>query len=132
MWVVVDGLEVGREELEMATFAKPSAKQSGEPTLPWSHISLIYCHITIIGYDISQIRLHPHGYASEQHKEWHIKYLIDLEWACELPIEMQNPPHCHHNWPPVPRVVMLNTHRVFSQDALLTEGRKEVLLRMLN
>ncbi|KAL9126776.1 MAG: hypothetical protein Q9217_004224 [Psora testacea] len=26
-------------------------------------------------------------------EEWHIKYLIDLEWACSLPIEMQNPPH---------------------------------------
>ena len=25
--------------------------------------------------------------------EWHIKYLIDLEWACSLPIEMQNPPY---------------------------------------
>ena len=26
-------------------------------------------------------------------EEWHIKYLIDLEWACSLPMEMQNPPH---------------------------------------
>ena len=26
-------------------------------------------------------------------EEWHIKYLVDLEWACSLPMEMQNPPH---------------------------------------
>lgn len=26
-------------------------------------------------------------------KEWHVKYLIDLEWACSLPMKMQNPPH---------------------------------------
>ena len=26
-------------------------------------------------------------------EEWHIKYLIDLEWACSRPIEMQNPPY---------------------------------------
>ena len=26
-------------------------------------------------------------------KEWRIKYLIDLEWGCTLPMEMQNPPH---------------------------------------
>lgn len=25
--------------------------------------------------------------------EWNIKYLIDLEWACSLPIEMQHPPY---------------------------------------
>ena len=25
-------------------------------------------------------------------KEWNIKYLIDLEWACSLPIEMLHPP----------------------------------------
>lgn len=25
--------------------------------------------------------------------EWHIKYVIDLEWACSLPMEMQKPPH---------------------------------------
>ena len=26
-------------------------------------------------------------------EQWNVKYLIDLEWACSLPIEMQNPPH---------------------------------------
>jgi hypothetical protein len=26
-------------------------------------------------------------------KTWHIKYIIDLEWACTLPIEMLAPPH---------------------------------------
>ena len=26
-------------------------------------------------------------------EEWHIKYLIDLEWACSLPMEMQSPPY---------------------------------------
>lgn len=26
-------------------------------------------------------------------EEWHIEYLIDLQWACSLPMEMQNPPH---------------------------------------
>ena len=26
-------------------------------------------------------------------KDWHIKYLVDLEWACSLPVEMQNPPY---------------------------------------
>ena len=26
-------------------------------------------------------------------EEWHVKYIIDLEWACSLPTEMQNPPH---------------------------------------
>lgn len=26
-------------------------------------------------------------------EEWHIKYLIDSEWACSLPMEMQSPPH---------------------------------------
>ena len=26
-------------------------------------------------------------------EEWHIKYIIDLEWACSLPMEMQNPPY---------------------------------------
>ncbi|KAL9131472.1 MAG: hypothetical protein Q9217_000620 [Psora testacea] len=26
-------------------------------------------------------------------EEWHIKCLIDLEWACSLPMEMQSPPH---------------------------------------
>lgn len=25
--------------------------------------------------------------------DWNVKYLIDLEWACSLPIEMQHPPH---------------------------------------
>jgi hypothetical protein len=25
--------------------------------------------------------------------EWNIKYIIDLEWACSLPIEMQHPPY---------------------------------------
>jgi len=25
--------------------------------------------------------------------EWNIKYLIDLEWACSLPMEMQHPPY---------------------------------------
>ncbi|KAL9127660.1 MAG: hypothetical protein Q9217_003507 [Psora testacea] len=25
--------------------------------------------------------------------DWHIKYLIDLEWACSLPIQMQHPPY---------------------------------------
>ncbi|KIM93093.1 hypothetical protein OIDMADRAFT_46378 [Oidiodendron maius Zn] len=25
--------------------------------------------------------------------EWNIKYLIDLEWACSLPVEMQHPPY---------------------------------------
>ncbi|KAL9120797.1 MAG: hypothetical protein Q9187_002641, partial [Circinaria calcarea] len=26
-------------------------------------------------------------------EDWHIKYIIDLEWACSLPMEMQNPPY---------------------------------------
>ncbi|KAL8826849.1 MAG: hypothetical protein Q9170_007247 [Blastenia crenularia] len=26
-------------------------------------------------------------------KDWNIKYLIDLEWACSLPMQMQSPPH---------------------------------------
>ena len=26
-------------------------------------------------------------------EQWHIKYLIDFEWACSLPMEMQNAPH---------------------------------------
>ncbi|KAL8902641.1 MAG: hypothetical protein Q9207_004510 [Kuettlingeria erythrocarpa] len=26
-------------------------------------------------------------------EQWHIKRLIDLEWACSLPMQMQNPPH---------------------------------------
>jgi len=26
-------------------------------------------------------------------KQWHIKRLIDLEWACSLPMQMQNPPY---------------------------------------
>jgi hypothetical protein len=26
-------------------------------------------------------------------KNWHITYLIDMEWACTRPIEMQHPPH---------------------------------------
>lgn len=26
-------------------------------------------------------------------QQWHIKYLIDLEWACSLPIQMQSPPY---------------------------------------
>ncbi|KAL9100961.1 MAG: hypothetical protein Q9163_003725 [Psora crenata] len=26
-------------------------------------------------------------------EQWHIKYLIDLEWACSLPMEMQNAPY---------------------------------------
>lgn len=26
-------------------------------------------------------------------EEWHIKCLIDLEWACSLPMEMQSPPY---------------------------------------
>jgi hypothetical protein len=26
-------------------------------------------------------------------EEWHIKYLIDMEWACSLPIKMQSPPY---------------------------------------
>jgi Ser/Thr protein kinase RdoA (MazF antagonist) len=25
--------------------------------------------------------------------DWNVKYLIDLEWACSLPIEMQHPPY---------------------------------------
>ena len=25
-------------------------------------------------------------------KDWHIKYLVDLEWACSLPGDMQHPP----------------------------------------
>ena len=25
--------------------------------------------------------------------DWHVKYMIDLEWACSLPMEMQHPPH---------------------------------------
>ena len=25
--------------------------------------------------------------------DWHIKYIIDLEWACSLPIEMLTPPY---------------------------------------
>jgi len=24
--------------------------------------------------------------------DWHIKYVVDLEWACSLPVEMQHPP----------------------------------------
>lgn len=26
-------------------------------------------------------------------EQWNIKHLIDLEWACSLPVEMQQPPH---------------------------------------
>jgi len=26
-------------------------------------------------------------------EKWHITRLIDLEWACSLPVQMQNPPH---------------------------------------
>ena len=26
-------------------------------------------------------------------EQWNIKYLIDMEWACSLPVEMQQPPH---------------------------------------
>lgn len=26
-------------------------------------------------------------------EQWHIKYLIDLEWACSLPVQMQNCPY---------------------------------------
>ena len=26
-------------------------------------------------------------------EQWNIKYLIDLEWTCSLPVEMQQPPH---------------------------------------
>ena len=26
-------------------------------------------------------------------EQWNIKHLIDIEWACSLPIEMQQPPH---------------------------------------
>lgn len=25
--------------------------------------------------------------------DWHIKYLIDLEWACSLPVETLRPPY---------------------------------------
>ena len=25
--------------------------------------------------------------------DWHVKYIIDLEWACSLPVEMQQPPY---------------------------------------
>lgn len=25
--------------------------------------------------------------------DWHIKYMIDLEWTCSLPVEMLHPPH---------------------------------------
>ena len=25
--------------------------------------------------------------------DWHIRYVVDLEWACSLPIEMQHPPY---------------------------------------
>lgn len=25
--------------------------------------------------------------------DWHIKYIIDLEWACSLPVEMLSPPY---------------------------------------
>ena len=26
-------------------------------------------------------------------EQWNIKHLIDMEWACSLPVEMQQPPH---------------------------------------
>jgi hypothetical protein len=26
-------------------------------------------------------------------QDWHIKHIIDLEWACSLPIEMLGPPY---------------------------------------
>lgn len=26
-------------------------------------------------------------------KHWHIKYIVDLEWACSLPVEMLSPPY---------------------------------------
>ena len=26
-------------------------------------------------------------------EDWHITYVIDLEWACSLPLQMQTPPH---------------------------------------
>lgn len=35
--------------------------------------------------------IHPSNIFVDE--EWHIKYLIDLEWACALPMEMQNPPY---------------------------------------
>lgn len=35
--------------------------------------------------------LHPSNIFVD--KDWHITYLIDLEWACSFPIEMQTPPY---------------------------------------
>ena len=35
--------------------------------------------------------IHPNNIFVDE--EWHIKYLIDLEWACALPVEMQSPPY---------------------------------------
>ena len=35
--------------------------------------------------------LHPSNIFVDE--EWHIKCIIDLEWACALPMEMQNPPY---------------------------------------
>jgi hypothetical protein len=25
--------------------------------------------------------------------DWHVKYVVDLEWTCSLPVEMQHPPY---------------------------------------
>lgn len=35
--------------------------------------------------------LHPSNIFVDD--EWNIKYLVDLEWACSLPMEMQHPPY---------------------------------------
>lgn len=46
-------------------------------------------------YQLTLTDIHPPNiYVDDQ---WHIKYLIDLEWACSLPIEMQSPPHWLNN-----------------------------------
>ena len=46
-------------------------------------------------FQLTLTDLHPPNiYVAHQ---WRIKYLIDLEWACSLPIEMQSPPHWLNN-----------------------------------
>ena len=46
-------------------------------------------------FQLTLTDLHPPNIYFDH--QWHIKYLIDLEWACSLPIEMQSPPHWLNN-----------------------------------
>ncbi|KAL8789575.1 MAG: hypothetical protein Q9195_006752 [Heterodermia aff. obscurata] len=46
-------------------------------------------------FQLTLTDLHPPNIYVDH--EWHIKYIIDLEWACSLPIEMQSPPHWLNN-----------------------------------